>query len=479
MSDSSSTIQANVSISSNASPTFDISTSTIVDFEPKSLDAVKKAFERPEAKQINGNNLDDSKKLFELFSDPTGEKLNPYQRCIDLINVWKNVVISDKTSPSVPDKLTTDQIFCEFLKLPSVERDIDELNGALNGIPDSVVFTEKTIRCIQSFIRDKKTYQRLLSRFESGSLDGIKLHPILFYYLANAVSRKNDLGSPLIFQNSSQTIASSVEYVLLQSQTNGSFINDIKSLVNLMQSTSYLSVSSDSFGTNNDDRTKLVERIGKISILNPTPQISINATSLNQNIKIKIAKDIIDFLYIIVSKSLTSQQLNELLASVVFDDGDGAQDPTRRRLVSSQEKRLALVLQFFEATRMPYVQTDGVEVINYFEWKKQFRYQQAQKLSTERTAHQKLIRGFHALFRRLDKELRIGPFAPTGDGIDNNRIFDLSTDQGVTIVLESFLAVLNERDPDRNLIRDLSGRLTNVFPSIETLNQNVPQVQTS
>ena len=474
MSDLLPNVQSNVSVSSNASPILDISTSAIVDFEPKSLEAVKQAFEKPEAKQINGNNLDDSKKLFELFSDPTGEKLNPYQRCIDLINVWKNVVISDKTAPSVPDKLTTDQIFCEFLKLPSVERDVDELNGALNGIPDSVVFSETTIRCIQNFIKTKKTYQRLLSRFESGTLDGIRLHPILFYYLVNTVSQKGGLGSPLIFQNQNQPITKFVEYVLLQNQKNSVFIHDIKELINLMQSTSYLSVSVDSTNPN-DDRSELVKRIGRISVQPPTAQTSSDDESLNNNIKIKIAREIIDFLYIVVSKSLTSQQMNELLSSIDFHRSENDEDSSsmiNRLIISAQEKRVAFILQFFEATKMPYVQTDGVENINYFEWKKQFRYQQAQKLSVERTAHQKLIRGFHALYRRLDKELRVGPFAPTGDEIDNNRITDLATDQGITIVLESFLTALNERDPDRNLIRDLTDRLKNVFPVTLAVAQN-------
>jgi hypothetical protein len=74
-----------------------------------------------------------------------------------------------------------------------------------------------------------------------------------------------------------------------------------------------------------------------------------------------------------------------------------------------------------------------------------------------------MIRSFHALFRRLDREFRVGAIAPPTN-LGHEKLIDMASDMGITVILESLLTALNERDPDRNLLQEVAKRLKNYSP---------------
>lgn len=413
---------------------------TIPSFDISQVQMIKNAIDENGSPRIPTQSLDDTRKIFEIYDDPTGQRVNPYQRCIDYIDVWKNVVQgSNKSVPSDFDNLTPNEIFCEFLKLPGLTNDVEQLNTALNEVPFDMIhqLNNGTILCIYNFIRDKKIEGRLLSKFENGSLMGINLHPILFYRLANSflkskgesISQLNNL--PPI-NNGEET----PEFVILRDEV---LFGTLKNFSDSMSPVSYLMVNN--FQTRETDLTNLGD-ISQILDGSLTPIQSTNRKT--------IASTIIHFLFKLIEKSLTEQQYHLIVESSGINGR-----------VSSVNDRLKFIREFWLATEADVEPDESVTPIGYFDWKRVETYQPPVRLTRVRSAHEKLVRGYHAMFRRIDREFRVGPIVPPGI-TSHVELIDIATDYGITIIIESLLTALNERDPNRNLIRELSTRLRNI-----------------
>lgn len=425
----SSTPSSTPSTQSTTLPTLDIS----------QVQMIKNAIDINGSPRIPTQSLDDTRKIFEIYDDPTGERVNPYQRCIDYIDVWKNVVQgSNKTTSSDYDTLSPNEIFCDFLKLPGLKNDVEQLNTALNEVPFELnsQLDVGTILCIYNFIRTKKIEGRLISKFESGTLMNSSLHPILFYRLANAYL-KNKGDTTLINNLPPLTNGTeSPEYVIMRDER---LFVALKEFSSAMSSVSYLSV--DDFANRDLNLATLYDMA---SVLDAT------ITPIEATNKKMVATTIINFIFRLLEKSLTEQQYH-LIATSSGVNGR----------VSSTEDRVKFIREFWSSTAADVEPDESVTPIGYFDWKKVETYQPPVRLTRVRSAHEKLIRGYNALFRRIDREFRVGPIIPPG--ITNHvELIDLATDYGITIIIESLLTVLNERDPNRNLIRELSVRLRNI-----------------
>jgi hypothetical protein len=393
---------------------------------------LKNAMDLNGSPRVPTQSLDDTRKIFELYDDPTGERINPYQRCIDYIDVWKNVVQgSNKTTSADFDTLSPNEIFCQFLKLPGLKNDVEQLNTALNEVPFelNVQLDAGTILCIYNFIQTKKIETRLLGKFESGTLMDEKLHPILFYRLANAFLKSKGETSQLNNLPPLTNGTESPEYVIMRDER---LFNALSEFSEAMYSVSYLTVSD---FTNRDSDLAILSDLSSVLDASVTPIESTN--------KKLIASTIINFIFRLIEKSLTEQQYHLIVAS------------------SGINGRVKFIREFWISTSADVEPDESVTPIGYFEWKKVETYQPPVRLTRVRSAHEKLVRGYNALFRRIDREFRVGPIVPPG--ITNHvELIDLATDYGITIIIESLLTSLNERDPNRNLIRELSIRLRNI-----------------
>jgi hypothetical protein len=178
--------------------------------------------------------------------------------------------------------------------------------------------------------------------------------------------------------------------------------------------------------------------------------LDASVTPIESTNKKLIASTIINFIFRLIEKSLTEQQYHLIVASSGINGR-----------VSSTDERVKFIREFWISTSADVEPDESVTPIGYFEWKKVETYQPPVRLTRVRSAHEKLVRGYNALFRRIDREFRVGPIVPPG--ITNHvELIDLATDYGITIIIESLLTSLNERDPNRNLIRELSIRLRNI-----------------
>lgn len=417
------------SSSSNSLPTGDIS----------QVQMLKNAMDMNGSPRVPTQSLDDTRKIFELYDDPTGERINPYQRCIDYIDVWKNVVQgSNKTTSADYDTLSPNEIFCQFLKLPGLKNDVEQLNTALNEVPFelNVQLDAGTILCIYNFIQTKKIETRLLGKFESGTLMDEKLHPILFYRLANGFLKSKGETSQINNLPPLTNGTESPEYVIMRDER---LFNALSEFSAAMSSVSYLAVGE---FTNRDSDLSILGDFS--SVLDAT------VTAIESSNKKMIASTIINFIFRLVEKSLTEQQYHLIVSSSGINGR-----------VSSVDERVKFIKEFWLSTSADVEPDESVTPIGYFDWKKVETYQPPVRLTRVRSAHEKLVRGYNALFRRIDREFRVGPIVPPG--ITNHvELIDLATDYGITIIIESLLTSFNERDPNRNLIRELSVRLRNI-----------------